>query len=54
MANGSTTGKLNEEQIFYIKSRGVPQKEAMRLIIDGFVNEVYDKVRQKVPNFKPL
>lgn len=52
--HGSTTGKLNEEQIFYIKSRGVTQKEAMRLIIDGFVNEVYDKVRQKVPKFRPL
>lgn len=52
--HGSTTGKLNEEQIFYIKSRGIPQQEAVRLIIDGFVNEVYDKVRQNVPTFKPL
>lgn len=50
--HGSTTGKLNEEQLFYAKSRGLSKKEAERILIDGFINEVYNKVQEKVPEFK--
>lgn len=50
--HGSTTGKLNKEQLFYVKSRGLDEKESERLLIDGFVNEIYDKVKEKVPEFE--
>lgn len=51
--HGSTTGKLNEEQIFYVESRGLDRKHAVKLLIDGFINEVYEKIREKIPHFKP-
>lgn len=49
--HGSTTGKLNKDQIFYAQSRGLTETEAKNLLIDGFVQEVYQKVREKVPSF---
>ncbi|MEO6509265.1 MAG: SufD family Fe-S cluster assembly protein [Patescibacteria group bacterium] len=49
--HGSTTGKLNKDQLFYAKSRGLDSKTAESLLVEGFVNEVYDKVKEKVPNF---
>lgn len=49
--HGSTTGKLNKDQIFYAQSRGLSLKEAKNLLIDGFVQEVYQKVQEKVPDF---
>jgi len=49
--HGSTTGKLNKEQLFYAKSRGLDEKKAEQLLVEGFINEVYDKVKEKVPNF---
>lgn len=49
--HGSTTGKLSKDQILYVKSRGLNQKEAESLLVEGFINEVYDKVKEKVPSF---
>ncbi len=49
--HGSTTGKLNKDQIFYAQSRGLSQKKAQELLIDGFVQEIYQKVQEKVPTF---
>lgn len=42
--HGSTTGKLNKEEIFYAKSRGLNQNQAEKLLIEGFANEVIDKL----------
>lgn len=50
--HGSTTGKLNKEQIFYAKSRGLTQKEAEKLLVEGFISELYSKVQEKVPAFE--
>lgn len=50
--HGSTTGKLNKDQLFYAKSRGLDEKGAEGLLVNGFVNEIYDKVKEKVPEFK--
>ncbi len=50
--HGSTTGKLNKEQLFYAKSRGLSDQQAQQLLIDGFINEMYEKIKEKVPNFK--
>jgi len=36
----ATVSKLNEEQIFYLTSRGIPEEEAMALIIRGFLEPV--------------
>ena len=49
--HGSTTGKLNKDQIFYAQSRGLSEKDAKGMLVDGFVQEVYQKVQEKVPEF---
>ena len=33
-------GKLNEEDIFYLTSRGIPQNQAETMIVNGFVNPI--------------
>ncbi|MDE6483700.1 MAG: SufD family Fe-S cluster assembly protein [Rikenellaceae bacterium] len=39
-SHGSTVGKLSEEAVFYMRQRGIPESEARRLQIEGFVGEV--------------
>lgn len=46
--HGSTTGKLNESQLFYLTTRSLNQKQASLLLIHGFINEVFDKMRELV------
>ncbi|MEI8300485.1 MAG: Fe-S cluster assembly protein SufB [Chlamydiota bacterium] len=36
----ASTCKMNEEQIFYLQSRGIPKEEAIHLIVNGFCKEV--------------
>ena len=43
--HGSTTGKINEESLFYLKSRGIDQKNAEQLYVSGFIQEVIDKIK---------
>lgn len=40
--HGSTTGRLNKEEIFYLKSRGIIEKEAKKLLVKGFIQDVED------------
>lgn len=44
--HGSTTGKLNENQIYYLKTRTLDKKNAEKLLIGGFINEIPDKIKQ--------
>lgn len=44
--HGSTTGKLNEEEMYYLKSRGIEQKKAEGLLVQGFINEITEIVRE--------
>ncbi len=43
--HASTVGKLDEEEIFYLMSRGIPRTEAIRMVIQGF----FDPVMQRIP-----
>lgn len=43
--HGATVGKVSEEQVFYLMSRGIPKQDAERLLVFGFFNEVLDRVR---------
>ena len=38
--HGATSGQINENEMFYLRSRGIPVKVAQRLIVTGFLNEV--------------
>ena len=42
--HGSTTGKVDEEQIFYLCSRGFTRREAVRAIVTGFFQQIFDRV----------
>ncbi|MDQ7842424.1 MAG: Fe-S cluster assembly protein SufD [Armatimonadota bacterium] len=42
--HGSATSRLNEEQLFYLMSRGLPRREAVRMVVEGFFAELFDRV----------
>ena len=48
-SHGSSTGELDEEALFYLRSRGINLNEAIKILINGFANEVIDQI-----NFTPL
>ena len=43
-AHGNTVGALDEEALFYIRQRGVPEAEARAMLIGAFVGEVIDRI----------
>ena len=43
--HGSTTGQLNEEALFYIKSRGLDTIAAKALLINGFGGEALNEIK---------
>jgi Fe-S cluster assembly protein SufD len=42
--HGATAGRVDEDMVFYAQSRGVPRGEAVRLIVEGFFANVYDRI----------
>ena len=42
--HGSTVGQIDEEPMFYLETRGVPQPEARRLIVEGFFAPVIERI----------
>jgi Fe-S cluster assembly protein SufD len=43
-SHAATVGHLDKEELFYIMSRGVPRREAERLVVFGFFGEVLDRL----------
>jgi Fe-S cluster assembly protein SufD len=43
-AHGNTVGTLDEEALFYIRARGVPEPEARALMTAAFLGEVVDRI----------
>jgi Fe-S cluster assembly protein SufD len=53
--HGATVGPVNDDQLFYLMSRGLSKEEAIRLLVIGFFSEVIDRipvqdVREKLLN----
>lgn len=44
-SHGTTTGKLDNEAIFYMQSRGIPKAEAIRLQLVAFVEDVVSQIK---------
>ena len=42
--HGSTSGRVDDELIFYAQCRGFTRKEAIRAIVTGFFQQVFDRV----------
>lgn len=46
-AHGATTGQLNQDELFYLISRGIKKDKAYSLLIHGFINDAIEKVPTK-------
>ena len=42
--HASTTGRFDDEQLFYLMSRGVNEADAKRLVVRGFFNEIISEI----------
>ena len=42
--HGATMGQVDEEQLFYLLSRGLSRADATRLIVEGFYEPVFDRI----------
>lgn len=42
--HGATVGRVNKEQLFYLRSRGISQKRAEKLLVNGFLAEILSKI----------
>ncbi len=42
--HGSTTGRVDEELIFYAQARGFTRQEATRMIVTGFFQQIFDRI----------
>ena len=51
-SHGSTSGSIDLNLIHYLKSRGIPEKEAYQMLIIGFLSEILEKLSEgKLKNF---
>ncbi len=42
--HGATSGQVDTEELFYLLSRGIPLRDAQRLVVFGFLNEVTERL----------
>ena len=49
-SHGSTSGGIDEDAIHYLKTRGIKSSDAKRLLINGFLSEIFENVPE--PNIK--
>ncbi len=50
--HGATIGQLDEEPMFYLRSRGIPENEARRLLLNAFADDIAEKI--KIPELVEL
>lgn len=46
-SHGSTTGQLDEEAVFYLRSRGISEKSARHLLVAAFIGDVLEKIKNE-------
>jgi Fe-S cluster assembly protein SufD len=42
--HGATSGQIDEDELFYLRTRGIPTKVAQRLLVTGFLDEVIKRL----------
>ncbi len=42
--HSSSTGRFDDEQLFYLRSRGIPEEQARRLVVEGFFLDIIRRV----------
>ena len=45
-SHGSSSGSVDEESIFYLRSRGISKEDAKMMMINGFLGEVIEKITE--------
>ena len=43
--HASATGRFDDEHLFYLMARGIPEEVARRLVVRGFLNEIIQQIR---------
>ncbi len=46
-SHGGTVGELDEEQIFYMMTRGISRSEAVRVLVEGYFEEVVQRLHDE-------
>jgi hypothetical protein len=42
--HGATSGQMDEDELFYLRTHGIPTKVAQRLLVTGFLDEVIQRL----------
>ena len=42
--HGATVGPVDPNHLFYLRSRGIPERTAMRMLVQGFFGQVLDRI----------
>jgi len=42
--HASATGRFDDEQLFYLQARGIPEEQARRLVVVGFLMEIVQRI----------
>ena len=45
--HASASGRFDDEQLFYLQARGIPELEAKRLVVKGFLNDVISQIESE-------
>ncbi len=48
--HGSTCGRLDEDSLFYLMSRGIPKAEAETMLVRAFLAELVDPIEDEALN----
>ena len=43
-SHGATVGRIDEDELFYLAARGIPLVEAEQLIVQGFFDEIIERI----------
>lgn len=46
-SHGATAGELDEEQLFYLQSRGIDKEEAIKILVGAFLDDVIEKIEDE-------
>jgi len=44
VAHEATVGKIGDEEIFYLMSRGLTEQQAIQMVVNGFIEPVMKKL----------
>jgi Fe-S cluster assembly protein SufD len=47
-SHGATSGQIDADEMFYLQARGIPPAIARQLLVSGFLNEVIERIEERV------